>query len=150
MTYWLFFLLKRELCVIKEVSVLIRLLSTERKKGILRKFTDVSFILGGICYCLVHHTALELQVQWFPFYTARLRISSRASASFFFFFDLLALHAVPDQGLNPSLWQWKHRILTTGKKKKMLVVHLCSTLCNPMDCSPPGSSVQGISQARIP
>ena len=25
----------------------------------------------------------------------------------------------------------------------------CPTLCNPMDCSPPGSSVQGILQARI-
>ena len=27
---------------------------------------------------------------------------------------------------------------------------LCSTLCDPMDCSPPGSSVQGSVQARIP
>ena len=26
---------------------------------------------------------------------------------------------------------------------------LCLILCNPMDCSPPGSSVYGISQARI-
>ena len=26
---------------------------------------------------------------------------------------------------------------------------LCLTLCNPMDCSPPGSSVHGISRARI-
>ena len=26
---------------------------------------------------------------------------------------------------------------------------LCQTLCNPMDCSPPGSSVLGIFQARI-
>ena len=25
----------------------------------------------------------------------------------------------------------------------------CLTLCNPMDCSPPGSSVRGILQARI-
>ena len=25
----------------------------------------------------------------------------------------------------------------------------CSTLCNPMDCSPPGSSVHGILHARI-
>ena len=25
----------------------------------------------------------------------------------------------------------------------------CPTLCDPMDCSPPGSSVHGISQARI-
>ena len=27
--------------------------------------------------------------------------------------------------------------------------HLCPTLCNPMDCSPSGSSVHGIFQARI-
>ena len=25
----------------------------------------------------------------------------------------------------------------------------CSTLCDPMDCSPPGSSLHGISQARV-
>ena len=30
-----------------------------------------------------------------------------------------------------------------------LVTQLCSTLCDPMDCSPPGSSVHGILQARI-
>ena len=33
--------------------------------------------------------------------------------------------------------------------KKVLVAPLCLTLCNPMDCSPPSSSVQGILQARI-
>ena len=31
----------------------------------------------------------------------------------------------------------------------MLVTHSCSTLCNPMDCSLPVSSVHGILQARI-
>ena len=30
-----------------------------------------------------------------------------------------------------------------------LVTQSCPTLCNPMDCSPPGSSVRGICQARI-
>ena len=30
-----------------------------------------------------------------------------------------------------------------------LVTRLCPTLCNPMDCSPPGSSVHGLLQARI-
>ena len=30
-----------------------------------------------------------------------------------------------------------------------LVAKLCPTLCDPMDCSPPGSSVHGIFQARI-
>ena len=28
-------------------------------------------------------------------------------------------------------------------------LQLCLTLCNPMDCSPPGSPVQGILQVRI-
>ena len=31
----------------------------------------------------------------------------------------------------------------------LLVTKSCPTLCNPMDCSLPGSSVCGISQARI-
>ena len=32
---------------------------------------------------------------------------------------------------------------------KVKVAQSCLTLCNPMDCSPPGSSVYGILQARI-
>ena len=32
---------------------------------------------------------------------------------------------------------------------KVLVTQSCPTLCDPMDCSPPGSSVHGILQARI-
>ena len=31
----------------------------------------------------------------------------------------------------------------------VLVAELCPTLCDPMDCSSPGSSVHGILQARI-
>ena len=31
----------------------------------------------------------------------------------------------------------------------MLVTQSCPTLCDTMDCSPPGSSVPGILQARI-
>ena len=34
-------------------------------------------------------------------------------------------------------------------KVKMLVAQSCLTLCDPMDCSPPGSSVHGTLQARI-
>ena len=30
-----------------------------------------------------------------------------------------------------------------------LVAQSCLTSCDPMDCSPPGSSVHGLSQARI-
>ena len=35
------------------------------------------------------------------------------------------------------------------KSVKVLVAQSCSTLCNPTDCSPRGSSVHGILQARI-
>ena len=34
-------------------------------------------------------------------------------------------------------------------KLLVLVIQLCPTLCDPTDCSPPGSSVRGILQARI-
>ena len=34
-------------------------------------------------------------------------------------------------------------------KVKALVAQSCPTLCDPVDCSPPGSSVHGILQARI-
>ena len=40
--------------------------------------------------------------------------------------------------------------LSLGKvKMKVLVAQLCPTVCNPMHCSPRGSSVHGILQARI-
>ena len=35
------------------------------------------------------------------------------------------------------------------RKVKLLVAPLCPTFVTPMDCNPPGSSVHGISQARI-
>ena len=34
-------------------------------------------------------------------------------------------------------------------EKKVLVTQSCLTLCNPMDCRPPGSSVHGILQVTI-
>ena len=37
----------------------------------------------------------------------------------------------------------------SGMKVKVLVAQSCLTLCNPMDCSLPGSSIHGIFQARI-
>ena len=40
-------------------------------------------------------------------------------------------------------------LLSLIKITKVLVAQLCATLCNPMDCSLPSSSVHGILQARI-
>ena len=35
------------------------------------------------------------------------------------------------------------------EKVKVLVTQLCPSHCDPMDCSPPGSSVHGILQVRM-
>ena len=55
--------------------------------------------------------------------------------------------------LHPLHWQVDSLPLEPpGKphcKVKVLVTQLCRTLCDPMDCSPPASSVHGILQARI-
>ena len=52
---------------------------------------------------------------------------------------------------NPGLPRGKREFYhwTTHAPSKMLVAQSYLTLCDPMDCSPPGSSVQGILQARI-
>ena len=47
--------------------------------------------------------------------------------------------------LDPSLFLFIGRLM----KEKVLVAQSCPTLCDPMVCSPPGSSVHGILQARI-
>ena len=47
-------------------------------------------------------------------------------------------------------WQFLHiSIWYKAIKKKSEVTQSYPTLCNPMDCRPPGSSVHGILQARI-
>ena len=43
----------------------------------------------------------------------------------------------------------EHLFLSFQFKVQALVSQSCLTLCDPMDCSPPGSSVHGILQARI-
>ena len=36
-----------------------------------------------------------------------------------------------------------------GKPEVFVLTQSCPTLCDPLDCSPPGSSVHGTLQARI-
>ena len=57
------------------------------------------------------------------------------------------------QGLLQSLWFKRTRQSSVEEAGVplfcVLVAQSCLTLCDPMDCSPPGSSVPGILQARI-
>ena len=71
---------------------------------------------------------------------------------------------VKKQQLEPGMEQWAgsklgkeynkavycHPAYLTYMQSEVLVAYSCPTLCNPMDCSPSGSSVGGILQARIP
>ena len=75
------------------------------------------------------------------------------------YFHVLAIvnRAVMNIGIHVSLWiivlsrympgsgPGESHVCVYG----CLVAQLCLTLCDPMDCSPPGSSVHGILQARI-
>ena len=56
----------------------------------------------------------------------------------------------PTQGWNPGFPHCR-RILyqLSHKGSKVKVAQSCLTLCNPMDCSLPGSSIHEILQARI-
>ena len=50
----------------------------------------------------------------------------------------------------PIHWRkWSVKISNYYCIKQCMCGQLCPTLCYPMDCSPPGSSVHGIFQARI-
>ena len=57
----------------------------------------------------------------------------------------------PPGPVRPSLGYWFS--LLSGQKPRdgfpLLSAQLCPTLCDPMEYSPPGSSVCGIFQARI-
>ena len=69
---------------------------------------------------------------------------------------LQAQHHIPSGGTkaaNPDKEASRANHQLTGNTEDKCVraksCQLCPTLCNPMDCSPPGSSVHGILQARI-
>ena len=53
----------------------------------------------------------------------------------------------------PSRWGWAPSAAPTPFHSHPAAaaksLQSCSTLCDPMDCSPPGSSVHGIFQARV-
>ena len=64
------------------------------------------------------------------------------------------LHSICQQIWKTQQWpqDWKRSVfISISKKVKMEseVVQSCPTLCDPMDCSLPGSSVHGIFQARV-
>ena len=55
--------------------------------------------------------------------------------------------SLPASGTHSGIQDQTGRV--SGQKVKVLVTQSCPTLCDPMDCSTPGSSVHGIFQAVV-
>ena len=65
-----------------------------------------------------------------------------------------SLGDLPDPGFEPGSTALQVDSLPAEPQAKpiqtlVLVAQLCPTLCDPLDCSLPGSSVHGIFQARV-
>ena len=93
---------------------------------------------------------LPRQAQWGSLDPSKGHLLPRAATAFW------------ESPVFPKTWvtlqsqQGNYRLVLSKKifgvevdEVKVLMAQLCLTLCNPMDCSPPGSSVHGILQARI-
>ena len=59
------------------------------------------------------------------------------------------LGGLPSMGSHRVRHDWSDLAVAAAAGYIVLITQLCSTLCNPMDCSQPGSSVHGILQASI-
>ena len=68
-----------------------------------------------------------------------------------FFICILTLYVFSFELSIPDFCQLKNRVMSSLLTMVGVPVHSVTsgTLCNPTDCSPPGSSVHGISQARV-
>ena len=81
-----------------------------------------------------------------PIFTQRL-----CTKSFAEYFQKLLVHILILHWTHEETKAQPSRMACSRQHKLQLIVSAksCPTLCDPMDCSPPGSSVHGILQARI-
>ena len=91
-----------------------------------------------------------LFLQWLNF-LENVSASQILSCFFFFFWPHLEAWelSVPQSEIKPRPLVARVLSPTNEPPKWSEVAQSCPTLCNPVDCSLPGSSVRGILQARI-
>ena len=61
----------------------------------------------------------------------------------------LFYYSFSEAPLEAQIWAPQPTAQRSTERKKSGVAQSCPTLCDPMDCSPPGFSIHRISQARI-
>ena len=82
------------------------------------------------------------------FFIKILRSLSRSFSFFAYGYSVFSATFIGKKAVLYCFWSFVNDHLTMGKVKA-LVAQSYLTLCNPMDCSPPGSSVHGILQTRM-
>ena len=95
---------------------------------------DLLAVQGTLKSLLQHHSSKASILQCSAFFTVQLSHSYTTTGK------IIALTRWTSAGKVMSLF---FNMLSAKS------VQSCLTLCDPMDCSPPGSSVHGIFQARI-
>ena len=80
--------------------------------------------------------ATSIITQIFPLSTSKVHLTSSGAICLIY----------PMSSATPTLTLF---LVSVAMKGKVLVTQLCLILCDCKDCSPPGSSVHGIFQARI-
>ena len=101
--------------------------------------THSSFLLG--IHTFVHYICISISAFNRIIYTILL------DSTYIKILYINATGVFKSGGGNPDSILHLHQICTI--KYEYEVAQLCLTLCNPIDCSLPGSSVHGIFQARI-
>ena len=96
--------------------------------------SGLAFCLPSLVFCFIINFYCILQKYWKGInQKGNLKIFNKIRK------QCLKTYGMPQKQFSKgSLWE-----------KKVLVAQSCPILCDPMDCSPPGSSVHGIFQARI-
>ena len=62
---------------------------------------------------------------------------------------IMLLPSVLQKNQRPALWDFPCMLVVASPVLQAQLLRSCPTLCDARDCSPPGSSVLGILQARI-
>ena len=88
-------------------------------------------------------SVLSLPRAWVKYLVRKLRLQHSAAKKKKRKCSLDITTLLPLEGSGTPLFCEKH------SKVKVLVTQSCPTLCDPTDCNLPGSSVHGVSQARI-
>ena len=122
---------------VKLIQFTVHLKLTQHCKSIILHLCPSLMLACNFLFCVISLSGFRIRVM-----VASERIQSP---------NLVSLKSFPKQFISFPIFYLNWIAFSSGNHLcvSVLVAQPCPTFCNPMDCSPPGSSVHGISQARM-